>query len=347
MADTPVTLGDVFFHDVYGSYFAIDDVETSAFYRAGIIATDAAFDVIAKAGGKQATIPFWKDLDQTIEPNYSNDDITDTADMNNISTGTQTARKAWVNQIFGDMDLVTELIAQNPMERIRARFSEYWVRQLQRRLIAQITGVLADNVANDSSDMIIDISGLSGSAAIFNSDAFIDAAYTLGDHADSIRAIAVHSMIEARMVKNDEIVYVPDSQGNLTIKTYKGRVVVIDDLMPKTGSGSDTIFTSILFGAGAVGFGGVNGHAFAYGEGIPKNPVELHRLPTVGNGGGAEELIERNTWLMHPFGFTWIEAAPLDSGEFSPSLSDLRLAKHWDRVVDRKLVPVAFVKSKG
>src|ERR1700748_2731570 len=118
MADTPVTLSDVFFHDVYGTYFAIDDVETSAFYRAGIIATDAAFDQIAQAGGKQATIPFWKDLDPPIKPNYTNDDITDEAEMNNILTGTQTARKAWVNQSFGSMDLVTELIAQNPMERI-------------------------------------------------------------------------------------------------------------------------------------------------------------------------------------------------------------------------------------
>lgn len=346
MVDDPVTLGDVFFHDVYGTYFAIDDVETSAFYRAGIIATDAAFDTIARAGGKQATIPFWKDLDQTIEPNYSNDDFTDEIEMNNIGTGTQTARKAWVNQSFGSMDLVTELIAQSPMERIRARFAEYWVRNLQRRLVAQITGVLADNVANDGGDMIIDISGLSGDAAVFNQDAFIDAAYTMGDHADNIRAIAIHSLIEARMLKNDEIVYVPDSQGNLTIKTYKGRTVVTDDTMPVTGSGADRIFTSILFGAGAVGFGGVNGHAFALGEGAPQVPVEIYRRPTTGNGGGSEQLIERNTWLMHPFGFTWIENT-LSSGEFSPTLSDLRTATHWDRVVDRKNVPVAFVKSKA
>lgn len=346
MVDAPVTLTDAFVHDVYGSYFAVDDVETTNFYQAGIIATDAAFDGIARSGGKLVTFPYWLDLDPTIEPNYSNDDFTDEAEINGLESGSQTARTSWVNQIYGSMDIVRELANSNPMERIRGRFQTYWQRQLQRRLIAQCTGILADNVANDSSDMIIDISGLSGAAAIFNSDCFIDAAYTMGDHAEGIRAIAVHSMIMARMVKNDEIVYIPDSKGVLSIPTYKGRTVIVDDGLPVTGSGADRVFTSILFGSSAFGFGGAQGSVFALGVGTPAVPFEVFHYMLKGNGGGAEAIAERNTWLMHPFGFTWVESGAA-LAELSPTLADLRLAAHWDRVLNRKQVPLAFIKSKG
>jgi hypothetical protein len=348
MVDTPVSLTNVFVHDVYGSYFAVDDVETTNFYRAGIIATDGAFNAIAGTGGKQVTFPYWLDLDPSIEPNYSNDDFADEAVIHGLTTGSQTARMAWVNQVYGSMDIVRELANSNPMERIRSRFQAYWERQLQHRLIAQCTGILADNVANDASDMIIDISALAGSAAIFNSDAFIDAAYTMGDHAENIRAIAVHSLIMARMVKNDEIVYIPDSKGVLTVPTYKGRLVVVDDGLPVTGAGADRVFTSILFGSQAFGFGGQQGSVFALGVGTPAVPFEVFHYMLKGHGGGAEAIAERNTWLMHPFGYTWVEGvgggAP---AELSPSLADLRLAAHWDRVLDRKLVPLAFIKSKG
>lgn len=346
MVDDPVTLSDAYIHDVYESYFAVDDVETTNFYNAGIIATDATFNGIARSGGKQVTIPYWGDLDATIEPNYSNDDWNDVSEVHGIGSGHQTARMAWVNQSFGTMDLVKELANSDPMARIRARFQSYWEKQLQHRILAVCTGILADNVANDSGDMIIDISGLTGDAAVFNSDAFVDAAYTLGDHVDSLTVIAIHSLIMARMVKNDEIVYVPDSQGKLTIPTYKGRLVVVDDGLGTTGAGADRVYTSIIFGQGAFGFGGERGNVFAIGLGVPAVSSEVKRYPEKGAGGGAEAIWERNTWLIHPRGFDWIEGT-LASGELSPTLADLRTATHWDRKVDRKLVPLAFIKSKA
>lgn len=346
MADDPVTLSDAVLYDAYNSYFAVDDVETTNFYQAGIIATNDVLTAVARQGAKQVHVPFWHDLDPTIEPNYSNSDFTDESEMHGLDSGEQLARTVWVNQSFGAMDLVSELANSSPMARIRERFATYWQRQLQRRVIADCTGVLADNVANDSGDMLVDISGNSGDAAVFNADTFIDAAYTLGDHVENFTAIAVNSLIMARMVKNDEIVYIPDSKGALTVPTYKGRLVVTDDGLPTSGSGADRIYTSILFGGGAFGFGGARGSVFGIGVGQPQVPVEVFRFPSKGNGGGAEAIWERNTWLIHPFGFSWIESS-LDSGEFSPSLSDLRLAKHWNRVLDRKLIPLVFMKTKA
>lgn len=335
-------LSDAFVSDVYGSYVAVDNPEKSAFFQAGIVKRSETLDGVARAGGKFGTLPFWKDIDPNIEPNYSNDDPADFATPNKIGSGTMTYRKAWLNQAFADMDLVQELAGSSPMQHIRNRFGTYWMRQWQRRLIASCVGILNDNVANDASDMVVDISGLAGEDAVFGSDAFVDAAYTAGDNADQFRGIAVHSSIMARMVKNDEIVYIPDSDGALTVPTYKGRVVIMDDNLP-VASG---VYTSILFGAGSFAFGGIEGSAFAYGEGIPRVPFEVDRIPASGNGGGEEQIWERNTWLLHPFGFSWKEEGAA-LAEFSPTLADLRLAAHWDRVVDRKQAPFAFIKSRA
>lgn len=342
-----VRLSDAFVSDVYGSYSSVNSPENSKFVTSGVVRQTEQFNAMARDGGKQVTVPFWLDIDAAIEPNYSNDDPADLAVPNKIGSADMTARKAWLNQAFSDMDLVQELAGSSPMQHIRDRFGVYWTRQLERRVIAQAVGVLADNVANDGGDMQNDISAGVGDAAKFGSEAFIDAAYSAGDQADQFRVIAVHSSIEARMVKNDEIVFVADSKGGLTIPTYKGRVVVSTDNMPFTGVGADRIYTSILMGAGAIGFGGVEGSAFGMGQGIPRVPYELDRTPAAGNGGGQETIWERRTWLLHPFGFEWVEASTPAMVEFSPTLADLRLAVHWNRVVSRKQVPLAFIKSKA
>jgi hypothetical protein len=335
-------LSDAFVHDIYGGYTALNNPERSALFQSGIVQRSEVFDTVARDGGKFGTFPFWNDLDPEIEPNYSNDDPADLSTPNKIDSETMTYRKAWLNQSYSDMDLVQELAGSSPMEHIRNRFGTYWMRQWERRLIAQSVGILNDNVANDGSDMVVDISGLAGDDAVFGSDAFIDAAYTAGDNAEQFVGIGVHSSIMARMLKNDEIVYIPDSEGALTIPTYKGRVVIVDDNMP-VASG---VYTSILFGRGAFAFGGVEGAAFAYGEGVPRVPFEIDRIPESGNGGGQEIIFERRTWLLHPFGFSWVEAGAA-LAEFSPTLADLRLAAHWNRVVYRKQAPFAFIKSRA
>lgn len=346
-----VRLSDAYVHDVYGSYTAVDNIEKSGFFTSGVIATNPLMDGIAKGGGKLSTVPAWADIDPTLEPNYSNDDPADLAVPNKIGSLTMTARKAWVNQAFSAMNLVTELAGSDPMQRIRNRFGVYWTRQLNRRLIAMCKGVLADNVANDSSDMTVDISAASAPAdQIFNKDAFVDATYGMGEYANNLNAIAVHSNIKARMVKNDDVITIHDSELKINIDTYMGARIIEDNTLGFTGSGAARVYTSIVFGGGAIGWGGAEGHEFALGEGVPAVPHEMWRNPAGGNGGGEEQIWERNTWLMHPFGFDWIEdpsGTDDDLAEFSPTIADLVKAVHWNRKVAREQVPMAFIKSKA
>lgn len=335
-----VRLVDAVIPAVYDSYRAVDNAETTAFWNSGIVARSPVLDAYADAPGRITTIPFWNDIDPNIEPNYSNDDPDDYAVPNKIGSGEQVVRKAFVNQAFSAMDLTQELAGSDPMRRIRNRFGVYWQRQLQRRLIATGLGMMNDNIADDASDMVIDISTQTGSAAtsanLFSRASFVNAAYTLGDAVGGLRGIAVHSIVMKRMVNNDDIDFIPDSAGNLTIPTFLGRIVLVDDNMPVIAGTVDGYrYVSMLMG----------GAAFLYGEGTPVVPSEVTREPLSGNGGGQEIIIERREWIIHPNGESWNAAAALT--EESPTLADLRLAANWDRIVPRKNLRVAFLITNG
>lgn len=341
-----VQLTDAIIPEVYLSYQTNDDPELTALFESGAAVRSPVLDEAANTAGSVTHIPFWKDIDPTDEPNYS-DDTTNEATPDKLGSGEQIARVAYLNKGMSAADLVSELAGSDPMVRIRNRYSTYWQRQWQRRVIASLVGVLADNVANDAGDMVEDISIADGNAAtaanLWSRTAFTNAAFTLGDRFQATNSIAVHSMVYKRMVDNDDIEFIPDSQGRLVIPTFMGRRVIVDDGMPVEAGGlSGFVYTSVLFQDGAIG----------HGSGSPRVPVEVERKAGGGNGGGIETLWERKTWISHPFGFAFTSssvtggAATAVQGR-SATLANLRLAANWNRVVERKNVPLAFLKTNG
>jgi hypothetical protein len=313
----------------------VNGPEKTAFFESGIVARNGVLDSLANAAGKTAELPYWKDLDGSIEVNYSTDDPADVAVPQKIVQGEQITRKAFVNQGWQAADLASELaMGGTAMEAVRAKTDRYFQRQWQRRLVAASNGVLADNVANDSGDMVIDVASESisgqGAGTLFNRNSYTDAAYTMGDAATDLNAIAVHSAVMQQMVKNDDIVYIPDSLGRLTIPTYMGLRVIVDDGLTVTAGTTDGFkYTSVLFGAGA----------FGYGVGSPEVPVEVEREAAQGEGGGIETLWVRNTWILHPFGF---QQTGTPAG-VSFTQAELATAPVWDRVLERKQVPLAYL----
>jgi hypothetical protein len=333
-----VQLSDAIIPEVYESYTAVDNPELTAFYESGVVVQSDLINALAD-GGKTVHVPFWNDIDPTVEPNYSSDDPNTSATPEKITAAEMIARNAYMNKAFSAADLVSELAGSDPMQRIRNRFGRYWTRQWQRRIIAMFKGILADNIANDSSDMVVDASIADGDNAtsdnVFNRKLFTSAVFTLGDAFNTLSAIAVHSVVYKRMVDNDDIEFIKDSAGTVIMALYMGHRVIVDDSMPVVAGGtSGFVYTSILFGGGAVG----------YGDGNPRVPVEVFRNPAQGNGGGVEQLWERKTYLLHPFGYKWTETTVTGN---SPTLANLALAANWDRVVVRKNLPFAFIKTNG
>lgn len=328
-------LSDIIDVKVFRDLPQVDGPEKTAFFDAGIVTRNGLLDEIASGPGKIVELPFWNDLDGSVEVNYSTDNPASSATPQKINQGSQIARKAFVNQGWQAADLASELaMGGTAMEAIRARTDRYFARQWQRRLVAACNGLLADNVAANSGDMVVKVAaeatGSQTADTRFNRDAFTEAAFTMGDAKSGLTAIAVHSAVHKQMVKNDDIVYIPDSQGQLTIPTYMGLRVIVDDGMTVTaGTTSGFKYTSVLFGAGA----------FGYGVGSPEVPVEVERGAAAGDGGGIETLWVRNTWLLHPFGF---QQTGTPAG-VSFTNAELQAATSWARVLDRKLIPMAFL----
>lgn len=330
-----VQLTDIIDVTIFQDLPPVNDPEMTAFVQSGIVTRTPLFDALASAAGKTAELPFWNDIDPTDEANLSNDNPASIGVADKITQGEQITRKAFLNKGLSASDLASELaMGPEAMQHIRNRVDTYWTRQWQRRLIASADGVLADNVANDSGDMVHDVASdtIAGQTAAtkFSRGNFTSAAFTLGDAFENTGAIAVHSAVYKQMVDGDDIDFIPDSQGRMTIPTFMGKRVIVDDGMTVTPGATDGFkYTTVLFGEGA----------FGWGEGMPKVPVELEREASQGNGGGIETLWTRKTNIIHPAGF---QSTGTPAGD-SFTLAELRLATSWDRVVPRKNVPLAFL----
>lgn len=322
-------LADVIVPAEFTPYVTANTMEKTALVLSGVATRNAVIDQQLKAGSDSFSVPFWNDLGND-EANLASDDPDVHAVPKKINAGRQAVRKSFLHSSWSAMNLASELAGSDAIKRIQDRVTAYWERQLQRRLIASLKGILADNVASNGGDLLLDISTETGNAAKFSAAAVIDATATLGDNMGVVSAIALHSDVYRAALKNDLIETVQDSTGR-NFQTFRGLAVIVDDgLSPEAGT-----YLSVLFGNGAVGYG-MAPPSVAAG-------TEVENIPSAGMGGGQQVLHSRVNVAVHPAGFAWKDD---DLATESPGLADLALAKHWGRVVERKAVPLAFLKSK-
>ena len=336
-------LADIFIPAVYGAIQPKNRTDLTAFVESGVAVTNPLLTSAANSGTKTVEIPLWGDIDPTVEPNLS--DATDTeATPGKVSAESYKARNAYLNKGMGAADLAVEMSGAtpgqgSPMTRIKERFGVYWMRQFQARILAACKGIMAKNIATNSGDMVYSIAaeatGSVTDATRFSADALVEACFTMGDQFNGLLAIALHSAIYKKMVKQQLIEQQKDADGKLLYETYLGRRVIVDDGMPvRAGTTSGLVYTSILFGAGAIG----------YGEGSPLVPAEVDRIPAGGNGAGLENIWERKTWMIHPNGWNWTDSSVAAQ---SATPAELATAANWTRVLYRKQCQMAFLLTNA
>ena len=314
----------------FTNYIVQNTMQRTALVESGVLTQNSVIADQINAGADSFKVPYWNDLADD-EANIISDDPDVFSTPHNLTSDKQLVRKSFLHNSWSTMNLAGEISGDDPMARIQNRVVAYWNRQVQRRLIASINGVMASNVANDDGDMINDISAEAEAAAKFSAAAVIETAGSLGDAMQDVTGIAMHSDVYRAALKADLIEFIQPSQGSIAMPTFRGLAVVMDDAMPVDAGA----YTTALFGAGA----------FGYAMGAPRiaDGTELESLPSAGNGGGQEVLHSRINLGLHPAGFTWNEAAV--AGE-SPTMAELAQADNWARVVERKAVPMAFLVSK-
>jgi len=312
----------------WNAYIEVHTTEKSELFRSGIIA-DMSAELGTQLHGPTVIMPFFKDLDASDVHGEVQLDDTQDLTVDGITVDKDIAVKTLRGKSFGATDLSGELASADPLTAIQNRFADWWVRRYQICLLSILKGSLTSAGMEGN---VMDISGLKDSnAAKFSTSSFIDASFLLGDMSGGLTALAVHSATLKTMVKLDLIDTIKASDTDEVIPTYMGKRVIVDDNMPVSGSGTDRVFTSYLFGPGAIG----------YASGSPKVPVETDRdsLKLMGQ----EWIVNRKQWVMHPRGIRWKGVAAAASG---PTNAEYANPANWERVYDKKLIRIVKFDHK-
>lgn len=329
-------ISDVIVPSVFAPYVQTLTEEKSKLIASTAMAPDAQFAQQLAGGGLLFQAPSWKDLDNTAA-NASSDNSGSSATPLNIGTFQEKYPRVSRNQVWGAADLAGELAGSDPMNAIANRIAAYWAREFQRTAVAILKGIFADNAANDSGDMTKDISGAGYTAGVtdFSAEAFIDMLDTIGDSEEDLVVVIMHSKVFNRARKNNLIDFVSDSTNPnaIRIPTFLGRMVLVDDTMPKTGN----IYTTYAFGSGF----------FRFAEGRPKVPVAVDRNELQGNGAGTEFIVTRREFCMHPRGFSYVGSSPNSGPTNGTGANEFGAAASWNREVpERKQAKVASLITR-
>ena len=329
-----VQIADLVIPARYGQYIQQLTEEKVNILNSGIIVRDRAIDEKLAGGGLTFTVPSFKDITNEAE-NVSSDDPGTSATPKKIGSASEVSVRLSRNQAWSGMDLAGDLAGADPMASIAQRLSYYWARRFQIAGIATLQGVFADNAAAPSgsehvqNDLTLDIKGASYSAGVtdFSAEAFIDAIALMGDSASDLKILMVHSVVMARLRKNNLIDYIPDSEGRLTIPTFQGLRLVEDDAMPNpSGVTNVTNTASGIYHSWIMGEG-----VLRLGLGSPKVPFEKDRIILAGNGGGQDVVVSRQEFCMHPNGHAYVGSSPNGGPDNDNGSNNLAAAGSWQR----------------
>lgn len=131
-------------------------------------------------------------------------------------------------------------------------------------------------------------------------------------------------------------------QRDLTLATWNGRAVLIDDSMPVSeGKDGKSVYTTYILGEGA----------FDYEDIGAKVPYEMDRNPMV--KGGQDTLYVRQRKCFAPFGISYTKK---NQKTLSPTNKELADGQNWELVndgseepkyINHKAIPIARIISKG
>ena len=333
-----VQLADVYVPLTFNRRAQEAQIETNAFLSSGIAQSDPTLAAQFANGGTTAELPQYNGIGLA-EANIGSDDPAVSASTAKIGSAKQIARSASRNYHWSTMDLARDLALEDPMGAITGRVGAFWAADDEHRLIASVNGVLADNIANDAGDMVNDIYSdivTPLDANKISPEAIVDTLQTLGDKKAGISVIAMHSVQHAKLQLLQLLVdNVNPVTGELVSQTYLGKRVVIDDSLESVAGVNHPKYTVAFFGPGA----------FSFASGPIQTPSAITRNELVGNGAGETILSSRVNSIFHPNGFQCIGGAWVASA--AGTYAELGAAASWDRIVQRKNVPIAFLTCNG
>lgn len=250
--------------------------------------------------------------------------------------------KAW-----GEYDFASDITGANFKAEAR-EVNEYWDEKRQSTVLSILKGIFSMTGGVNGAFVDKHTYTVTGN---LTADALNRAAQkALGDKKAKMDVIFMHSAVSTNLEGLNLIDFLKytDSDGiqrDLTIGTFNGKLVVVDDEMPSetTGEGAAAVtsYTSYVFQKGFFEYENIGAEV----------PSEIARDPY--DKGGKTDLITRVREMIVPYLISY-----KGTGSVSPEDTDFENGSNWELVnndktgsakvyVDDKLIPVARIVSQG
>ena len=329
MARTGNFGGFEFDEEVFTGMMQEADYWKTPIIASGIVQQDSSIMDLIGEKGNVATIPIYKPLDANesgMEP-LNNDGLTDNTPTE-ISGDKQTCMLIQRMKAFKAKDFTKELTGADPMTLIRNKIAGYY---------AQVWEIELMNIAA----AVLGVSALSNHVLdLASKDKQIEAGTiydveqaALGDMADGLGLIVMHSMIYKQykkldMVDFDKYTVAGMIKDAITLPTIAGKHVLVTDNYTKDSSGN---YLTYLFGEGAFLSCDKNNY---------ENQYTTDYDPET--SAGVEKFYTKQGKVLHPNG---LSLAVDNIAKESPTKAELGTAANWALKYNTKNVKMGLIKS--
>jgi|GEM_PF-4676507 len=330
-----ITIADIIRHDLITAGDILESAEKQSFVSSGIFGTDAEISATISGMKKGTTV----EVDYLVEPEFLEPSYGDDSDTDIIPQGISEemfrAAVIFPNVAFAEKSIVKVLRAHanenDGLEALISYLSKYWDKFKQRQAFAMLQGMIADNKANDSGDLIETI------ATAFDFDSAVDALAKRGDSMiDEMNHAFMNSKVYAARVKSGQIEIVKEEDTGLNISTWNGMRVHVDDILAPVDVAGTMVSTTVFAMSGMFVEAMIDMNA----NGMQS--LEYDRDAKKGHGAGLTEVISRVGGLWHPSGWDYTKAS---QAGVSRNLAETALPANWDRKVAAKQSPFVAVES--
>ncbi len=330
----PITkISDVIVPELFNPYVVNRTMELSAFFQSGIVVNSPEFDRLASEAARTHNMPFFEDLQGESEATLEDVKMTPAKIGSNKDVSTTILRQ----KMWGASNLSAALAGADPAKAIGDLVASYWARDMQKELIAILSGVFGSytpeggTAKTPMSDHILDLTKQTSAAAkIISAEAMIDGCQLLGDAQGQLSGVVMHSATKSYL-KKKELIDSRRNSENVEFEYYQGRRVTVDDGCPVT---KDSVYSTYLFGSGAI----------AYGNGSPVGHVATETDRDKQTGGGIDYLINRKAFILHPRGIAYTGA--VRENVETPLRSELAMAQNWNPVYESKQLRIVEIRHK-
>ena len=225
-------------------------------------------------------------------------------------------------QAWGKELLAEAVMAADPFAQVAQDIADYEASEIEKAVVSQMVGYIADNVANDASSKLENVSGGSFIDGVTNWTVknYLASLKRIPYWADNIAAVLVHPIQYIGMKEGNLIDTVADTEntaalGPLEVLKGTDTVVIQSPHAPVTGN----VYSSFIIGRGSLHWAPVP---------VAK-PIAVDEEALDSGGAGSESIVYRMGWAPHMEGMSC--EPPGGFGGGGPSNTELETAANWTR----------------